>query len=90
MRQDRTIPISAKPFAHVDGQALNVATLTDAVRKAISRLEQGMGFTLFTLNLDHLHKRRSNPEFRERMAAPPSCWRTARPLWPWPAARARC
>jgi exopolysaccharide biosynthesis WecB/TagA/CpsF family protein len=65
MRQDRTIPISAKPFAHVDGQALNVATLTDAVRKAISRLEQGMGFTLFTLNLDHLHKRRSNPEFRE-------------------------
>ena len=69
MRQDRTItPCGPQPFARVDGQGINVATLSDAVAKILDRLDQGLGFTLFTLNLDHLDKRRTDPAFRAAYA----------------------
>ena len=50
-------------LAEIDGQAINVATLPDAVRLAAERARRRVGFTLFTLNLDHLVKLRVEPDF---------------------------
>lgn len=52
-------------LAVVDGQAINVAALPDAVRLCAQRAAQGLGFTLFTLNLDHLVKRRADAGFAD-------------------------
>ncbi len=51
--------------AVIDGQRLNILTLEDCVKQTLVRLQSGQGFTLFTLNLDHLVKRRSNPAFSD-------------------------
>lgn len=51
-------------LAFIDGQAVNAPTLATAVEMAMARLRTGRGFTLFTLNLDHLVKRRADPTFR--------------------------
>ena len=51
-------------LATIDGQKLNIGAQADAIRLSIARLCAGEGFTLFTLNLDHLVKRRSAPAFR--------------------------
>lgn len=51
------------PLAVIDGQPINVATLADAVRLAADSAGRRVGFTLFTLNLDHLVKRRADPDF---------------------------
>jgi exopolysaccharide biosynthesis WecB/TagA/CpsF family protein len=59
----RTPPI--RPLACVDGQVVNVATQSDAVRRVLAAIERGRGFTLFTLNLDHLVKLRTDVAFRE-------------------------
>lgn len=71
MRQDHSVAraarVSAPPpraLAFVDGQAVNVGTQADAVRHAMARVRAGQGFTLFTLNLDHLVKRREDGRFR--------------------------
>ena len=45
-------------LAAVDGQDINVATLDEAVARCIDKARRGEGFSLFTLNLDHLVKRR--------------------------------
>jgi exopolysaccharide biosynthesis WecB/TagA/CpsF family protein len=47
---------------------VNAATLDDAVRQTMSRVRAGRGFTLFTLNLDHLVKRREDASFRAAYA----------------------
>ena len=60
-----TSPSSARPLCSIDGQIINVDTMTTAVAVATERLRQGLGFTFFTLNLDHLCKRRQSPAFRE-------------------------
>ena len=52
-------------LASIDGQDINIATMGEVVNAAIARLKQGLGFTLFTLNLDHVVKRRSDPVFRD-------------------------
>lgn len=52
------------PRAVVDGQAITQATLEETVAQIAARARGGAGFTLFTLNLDHLVKRRADPRFR--------------------------
>lgn len=48
----------------VDGIAINLPTLGAAVDAAARRAEAGRGFALFTLNLDHLVKLKTDPDFR--------------------------
>lgn len=62
------VPPLPRTVAVVDGQAVNTATLEDVVRNAVARLQSGRGFTLFTLNLDHLVKRRADARFRAAYA----------------------
>lgn len=57
--------MSQNGIAIVDGQPINVATLDEAVAGCIDRARRGEGFTFFTLNLDHLVKRRADPAFRD-------------------------
>lgn len=55
-------------LAEIDGQFINVASLRDAVALPIAFARAGEGFTFFTLNLDHIVKRRDEPEFRDAYA----------------------
>jgi exopolysaccharide biosynthesis WecB/TagA/CpsF family protein len=52
------------PLAHVDGWPIHLATLPSAVAHIIARTQTKTGFTVFTLNLDHLVKLRSNTSFQ--------------------------
>ena len=52
------------PLVLIDKQPINVATQTEVLGKISARLKAGLGFTLFTLNMDHLVKRRSDDQFR--------------------------
>lgn len=52
-------------LAIVDGQAINIGTLSEAVERVVERAAQGRGFSFFTLNLDHLVKLRGDRAFRE-------------------------
>jgi len=49
----------------IEGQTINVASVKDAVDSIITRLRQPESFLVFTLNLDHLVKLRSNEKFRD-------------------------
>jgi exopolysaccharide biosynthesis WecB/TagA/CpsF family protein len=49
--------------AHVDGHAINICTLDDAVACVRARLRARRGFNFATLNLDHLVKLRSDSIF---------------------------
>ncbi|CAN1503120.1 WecG Teichoic acid biosynthesis proteins [Rhabdaerophilaceae bacterium] len=51
--------------AVVDGQRINIATQPEAVDAAITCAAEGRGFRFFTLNLDHLVKRRADATFAE-------------------------
>jgi len=53
-----------RPLCYVDGQRLNIDSMESAVRASIDRARNGIGFTFFTLNLDHLCKRRQFDAFR--------------------------
>ena len=57
-------PDEIPSLAQVDGQVVNLATYDDLLRQVRQRGLSGRGFSLFTLNLDHLVKRRANPSFR--------------------------
>lgn len=71
MRQDAAIaltgsaPLSPAPLARVDGYAVNVSTLPEAVSRILQHARAGLGFTVFTLNLDHLVKLRIDARFRQ-------------------------
>jgi exopolysaccharide biosynthesis WecB/TagA/CpsF family protein len=52
-------------LAMIDGQAINLASMAQAVEAAMGFARLGRGFCLFTLNLDHLVKRRDDPRFYE-------------------------
>ncbi|OJY34794.1 MAG: hypothetical protein BGP06_17845 [Rhizobiales bacterium 65-9] len=56
------------PLAFVDGQPVNVATQDDAIRHCMRHLSEGKGFTLFTLNLDHLVQLRESRAFQAAYA----------------------
>ena len=47
----------------IEGVRINLPTLAASVREALARAGRGQGFALFTLNLDHLVKLRSDPGF---------------------------
>jgi N-acetylglucosaminyldiphosphoundecaprenol N-acetyl-beta-D-mannosaminyltransferase len=49
--------------AHVDGHAINICTLDDAVACVRARLKARRGFNFATLNLDHLVKLRADSAF---------------------------
>jgi exopolysaccharide biosynthesis WecB/TagA/CpsF family protein len=49
--------------AHIDGHAINICTLDDAVACVRARLRARRGFNFATLNLDHLVKLRSDSAF---------------------------
>ena len=48
----------------IEGVCINLATQNDAIEAAITRAARGDGFSLFTLNLDHLVKLRASAAFR--------------------------
>lgn len=52
-----------RELARIEGIAVNLATLEQAVAEAAGRAARGRGFLLFTLNLDHLVKL-DEPAFR--------------------------
>ncbi len=53
-----------RPLCYVDGQRINIDSMESAVRASMDRARNGIGFTFFTLNLDHLCKRRQFDMFR--------------------------
>ena len=55
--------VSAAPLATIDGQAINIATQRELMQRIVERARSHDGFTLFTLNLDHVVKRRVSPDF---------------------------
>lgn len=65
------VEISRAPasLARVDGWAITTATMADAVRDTIAAARRGGGFSVVTLNLDHLVKLRRNDDFRRAYAA---------------------
>jgi exopolysaccharide biosynthesis WecB/TagA/CpsF family protein len=48
----------------VDGVAINLPTLNDAVTSIVSAAQRGENFSVCTLNLDHVVKLQRHPEFR--------------------------
>ena len=57
-----------KDHVFIDGQRINIATMSDAVEACIDSLKHGKGFTFLTLNLDHMVKRRKDEAFRNAYA----------------------
>ncbi|MBN8552371.1 MAG: WecB/TagA/CpsF family glycosyltransferase [Caulobacterales bacterium] len=53
----------------IEGIRINLPTPSSAVTTAIDRSERGEGFSLFTLNLDHLVKLRASAAFRRAYAS---------------------
>ncbi len=49
----------------VDGQVINIPTMSSAVSSAVLCLKSGFGFSFLTLNLDHMVNRRLNARFRD-------------------------
>ena len=62
------MPSFPKALVAVDGQPINVATLSAAVDLSIVCLKAGKGFSFLTLNLDHMVKRRASSVFRDAYA----------------------
>ena len=56
--------MTAPPLAHVDGQSISIRDRVDLLRILEARFDGGLGFSLYTLNLDHLVKRRQSASFR--------------------------
>lgn len=55
-------------LAMVDHQPIHVATMDKLVVRLVQLCRQKQGFTVFTLNLDHLVKRRRDPAFKAAYA----------------------
>ena len=64
MLNDRNQAKPASPGVSIEGVRINLPTLRVAADEAIRRAARGEGFTLFTVNLDHLVKLASNEAFR--------------------------
>ena len=61
--------LEGRPLAVIDGWAVTVASLDDAVGTIVARASQGQSFTVNTLNLDHLVKLRQDADFRSAYRA---------------------
>ncbi len=59
---------SGLPVALIDGQAVSISTQQNLIARVRSRARAGLGFSVFTLNLDHLVKRRADARFRDAYA----------------------
>lgn len=59
---DRRHALTAKAF--VDGQAVSLRDMEETLAAVAASFDAGSGFTLYTLNLDHLVKRRQDAAFR--------------------------
>lgn len=55
-------------LAEVDGWPIHLPNLPAAIAKIISKAREGKGFTVFTMNLDHMVKLRTHRAFREAYA----------------------
>ena len=55
-------------LAHVDGWPIHLPNLQTAVAKIIAKAREGKGFTVFTMNLDHMVKLRTHAGFRKAYA----------------------
>ena len=53
------------PVARVDGWPIHISNLPEAIALIIGKTTTRSGFTVFTLNLDHLVKLRTQPAFQE-------------------------
>lgn len=53
----------------IEGVTINLPTLQAATDAALERAKAGRGFALFTLNLDHLVKLRTSPDFAAAYAS---------------------
>lgn len=56
------------PVAVVDNQPINIASMRDLITRLVELCRREQGFTLFTLNLDHLVKRRRDARFNAAYA----------------------
>ena len=54
-----------RPLAKVDGWPVHVANQCEVLTEIVRAARSGAGFTVFTLNLDHLVKLRQSAAFRE-------------------------
>ena len=64
MLSERNQAASTSQGVSIEGVRINLPTLNSAADEAVRRAERGEGFTLFTVNLDHLVKLASNDAFR--------------------------
>jgi N-acetylglucosaminyldiphosphoundecaprenol N-acetyl-beta-D-mannosaminyltransferase len=62
------VPMRPPPLMEIDGQAINVSDLNQAVDLVIGRLAYATSFLVLALNLDGLVKLRRSPELREAYA----------------------
>ena len=62
-QNDTSVAPACPTLARVDGQAINIATQADALQAMVGAAKARAGFSFFTLNLDHLVKRRADPAF---------------------------
>jgi exopolysaccharide biosynthesis WecB/TagA/CpsF family protein len=62
-REIRTSVDALPTLAVVDGQAVNVSGISDAIDRILHRLARPASFLVCTVNLDHLVKRRRDPDF---------------------------
>lgn len=66
--QQATTQQASTPLAHVDGWPIHLANLPSAIAKIIAKAREGVGFTVFTMNLDHMVKLRTHRGFRQAYA----------------------
>lgn len=60
--------MTPEPIAFIDQQALSIRDMGDLLIQVGGAIDRRAGFTLYTLNLDHLVKRRQNRNFRDLYA----------------------
>lgn len=56
-------PFKSYALPKIDGQVINIENMQHALQSILQRYKERVGFTFFTLNLDHLVKRRENQVF---------------------------
>jgi N-acetylglucosaminyldiphosphoundecaprenol N-acetyl-beta-D-mannosaminyltransferase len=57
-------PASIDALVTIDSNAINIRRMDQAVTNIVNAAKSGESFTLFTLNLDHLVKLRTDDAFR--------------------------
>ena len=63
VERDFHLTMNSYSYPKIDGQLINICNISEALYQINTRLKEARGFTFFTLNLDHLVKRRDNQAF---------------------------